>query len=106
LKYDKLGKLTKDFEPYKNLWITTSDWLRWFESWMNDPISSIDAENIDRNANDAYKTMHKAIKQFQDLERKYYFQIIITLKKKKNERKLHLSLFIFNFYNQKKNTIN
>jgi len=77
-KYDKLGKLTKDFEPYKNLWITTSDWLRWFESWMNDPISSIDAENIDRNANDAYKTMHKAIKQFQDLERKYYFQILIS----------------------------
>lgn len=63
-------KLLKDFDPYKNLWITTSDWIRWHESWMNDPISSIDAENIDRNANDAYKTMHKAIKQFQDFESK------------------------------------
>jgi len=42
---------------------------------MNDPIASIDAENIDRNANEAYKTMHKAIKQFQDLESKIGFEL-------------------------------
>lgn len=70
-KYEKLAKLTKDFDPYKNLWITTSDWLRWYESWMNDPISSIDAENIEKNVTDAYKSMHKAIKQFAEFESKY-----------------------------------
>ena len=37
---------------------------------MNDPISIIDAENIERNATDAFKAMHKAIKQFQDFESK------------------------------------
>ena len=70
LKYDKLAKLSKDFEPYKNLWVTSSDWMRWHDSWMNDPISGIDAENIERNATDAFKAMHKAIKQFQDFESK------------------------------------
>ena len=37
---------------------------------MNDPISSIDAENIEKNVTDAYKSMHKAIKQFTDFESK------------------------------------
>ena len=36
--------------------------------WMNDPMSSIDAENIEKNVSDAYKSMHKAIKQFADFE--------------------------------------
>ncbi len=62
--------MVKDFEPYRNLWITCSDWLKWYDMWMNDPISSIDAENIDRNVTESYKAMHKAIKQFQDYESK------------------------------------
>jgi dynein heavy chain len=71
-----LAKLIKDFEPYRNLWITTSDWLKWQDMWMNDPISSIDAENIEKNVSDSYKAMHKAIKQFQDFESKLILKII------------------------------
>lgn len=37
---------------------------------MNDPISTIDAENIEKNVTDAYKAMHKAIKQFAEFESK------------------------------------
>lgn len=37
---------------------------------MNDAISSIDAENIEKNVTEAYKSVHKAIKQFQDAESK------------------------------------
>ena len=66
-----MTKLIKDFEPYKNLWVTTSDWLKWYDSWMNDPISSIDAENIEKNVTESYKSMHKAIKQFAEYESKF-----------------------------------
>ncbi|XP_049894014.1 dynein axonemal heavy chain 1 [Epinephelus moara] len=65
--YDRLQKLVKDFQPYKDLWTTTSDWLRWHESWLNDPLSSIDPEQLERNVTDACKTMHKCIKQFKDI---------------------------------------
>ncbi|XP_078019489.1 dynein axonemal heavy chain 1 [Epinephelus lanceolatus] len=65
--YDRLQKLVKDFQPYKDLWTTSSDWLRWHESWLNDPLSSIDPEQLERNVTDAYKTMHKCIKQFKDI---------------------------------------
>jgi dynein heavy chain len=60
--------LLKDFDPYRNLWVTTSDWLRWYESWMNDAITMIDAENIEKNVTESYKSMHKAIKQFQEFD--------------------------------------
>uniref|UniRef100_A0A8C4NS28 Dynein, axonemal, heavy chain 1 n=1 Tax=Dicentrarchus labrax TaxID=13489 RepID=A0A8C4NS28_DICLA len=47
LQYDRLQKLVKDFQPFKDLWTTTSDWLRWHESWLNDTLSSIDPEQLD-----------------------------------------------------------
>ncbi|CAG2240330.1 DNAH [Mytilus edulis] len=65
--YDKLGKLVKDFEPFRNLWLTVSDWLRWHESWMNDPLEAINAEEVEKNVNDSYKTMHKSNKVFAEM---------------------------------------
>ncbi|XP_041945152.1 dynein heavy chain 1, axonemal isoform X2 [Alosa sapidissima] len=65
--YDRLQKLTKDFQPFRDLWSTTSDWLRWHESWMTDPLSIIDPEQLERSVNEAFKTMHKCVKQFKDI---------------------------------------
>ena len=59
--------------------------MRWYESWMNDLITSIDAENIEKNVFDSYKAMHKAIKQFQDFESKPF---LFTLFKKKDFNRL------------------
>ncbi|XP_022110107.1 dynein heavy chain 1, axonemal-like isoform X1 [Acanthaster planci] len=65
--YDKLSKLVRDFEPFKNLWITTSDWLKWHESWMNDPLTTIDAEQCEKQVSESFKTMHKCVKIFKDI---------------------------------------
>ena len=43
-QYDKVGKLTRDFEPYKNLWNTAADWGRYHETWMNDALVNIDPD--------------------------------------------------------------
>lgn len=59
-----MQKLVKDFQPYRDLWTTTSDWLRWSESWFCDPLSSIDPEQVEHIVTEAYKTIHKCIKQF------------------------------------------
>uniref|UniRef100_A0A8C9T0G9 Dynein axonemal heavy chain 1 n=1 Tax=Scleropages formosus TaxID=113540 RepID=A0A8C9T0G9_SCLFO len=66
-QYDRLQKLVRDFQPFHDLWTTTSDWLRWRESWMHDPLSSIDPEQLERSVNEAFKTMHKCVKQFKDV---------------------------------------
>uniref|UniRef100_A0ABM5FKE2 Dynein axonemal heavy chain 1 isoform X3 n=1 Tax=Pogona vitticeps TaxID=103695 RepID=A0ABM5FKE2_9SAUR len=65
--YDKLSRMVKDFQPFYDLWTTASDWLRWADSWMNDPLSAIDAEQLEKNVNESFKTMHKCVKQFKDI---------------------------------------
>ncbi|TMS18883.1 Dynein heavy chain 1, axonemal [Larimichthys crocea] len=65
--YDHVQKLIKDFQPFKDLWSTTSDWLRWHEIWLNDSLPSIDPEQLERNVTDAHRTMHKCVKQFKDI---------------------------------------
>ncbi|XP_014666196.1 PREDICTED: dynein heavy chain 1, axonemal-like [Priapulus caudatus] len=65
--YDKLARLNKEFEPYRNLWMSVSDWLRWNDSWMMDPLTSIDAEIMEKQVNDCFKIMHKSAKIFQEV---------------------------------------
>ncbi|XP_047204788.1 dynein axonemal heavy chain 1 isoform X4 [Girardinichthys multiradiatus] len=62
--FDCLQNLIKDFRPFEELWTTTSDWLRWNESWLNDPLSSIDPEQLERIFTAAQKTMSNCIEQF------------------------------------------
>nr|CAI5840362.1 unnamed protein product [Callosobruchus analis] len=66
--FDDLTKLIKEFEPYKNLWSTASDWLRAYEIWMDNPIQNIDAESIETSVTDMYKMMVRLIKVFADIE--------------------------------------
>ncbi|CAJ1051390.1 LOW QUALITY PROTEIN: dynein heavy chain 1%2C axonemal [Xyrichtys novacula] len=65
--YDRLQKLIKDFQPFKDLWTTTSDWLRCHDYWLSSPLSSIDPEQLEHMVTEAHKTMHKCVKQFKDL---------------------------------------
>jgi len=71
LQFDKVAKLAKDFEPFRQLWITASDWLRWYDSWMNDPLIEVDSEKVDKNVSESYKTIHKCVKVFQDIPGEY-----------------------------------
>ena len=46
---------------------------------MNDPLMSIDAESVEKNVNDAYKTMHKSVKIFQDIPGMITVSVILML---------------------------
>ncbi|KAL8563601.1 hypothetical protein ACOMHN_019339 [Nucella lapillus] len=88
--YEKIAKLIKEFEPYRNLWITTSDWQRWQESWMNDPISGINPEEVERIVNESNKNIHKSVKFFQNTPA--VLEIATSIKRKIEEFKPHLPL--------------
>lgn len=49
------------------MWTGVSDWKQWFEQWMNDPLQSLDAENLEKNVTETFKTMHKSVKLLADL---------------------------------------
>lgn len=74
MQYDKLNRVVKDFEPYRNLWVTSSDWMKWYDSWMTDPLVSIDAEAVEKTVNESYKMMHKLVRLFQESPGEYKLQ--------------------------------
>lgn len=72
MQYARIGKIMKDFEPFRKLWITTSDWVRWHESWLSDPLSAINAEELDRCVTDSWKTMQKSVRYFSSIPGNLY----------------------------------
>ncbi|XP_061731227.1 dynein axonemal heavy chain 1 [Nerophis ophidion] len=64
--YDRVHRMAKEFQPFFDLWTTTYDWIHRHESWLNDPLSSIDPELLERHYTEALDTMHKCFKQFKD----------------------------------------
>ncbi|NXU12627.1 DYH1 protein, partial [Pardalotus punctatus] len=64
--YSVLSRMLKEFEPYYDLWTTVSDWIKWNESWINDSLLKIEAEELEKNVNESVKTMARCVKQFKD----------------------------------------
>eukprot|EP00670_Eutreptiella_braarudii_P009176 CAMPEP_0174308690 /NCGR_PEP_ID=MMETSP0810-20121108/1920_1 /TAXON_ID=73025 ORGANISM="Eutreptiella gymnastica-like, Strain CCMP1594" /NCGR_SAMPLE_ID=MMETSP0810 /ASSEMBLY_ACC=CAM_ASM_000659 /LENGTH=1420 /DNA_ID=CAMNT_0015416091 /DNA_START=64 /DNA_END=4323 /DNA_ORIENTATION=- len=64
--YFQLSAVIKDFEPYYSLWTTANDWLNWYHSWMNDPFTNLDPEQMEKDVNQAWKTMYKSVRTFKD----------------------------------------
>ncbi|GFO45343.1 dynein heavy chain 1, axonemal [Plakobranchus ocellatus] len=56
--FSYISKIMKEFEPFRKLWITTSDWVRWHESWLSDPLCAINAEELERCVAESWKTMN------------------------------------------------
>ncbi|XP_063895398.1 dynein axonemal heavy chain 1 [Helicoverpa armigera] len=62
-----LNKLVKEFEPYRNLWVTASDFLKAREVWLDNPLMYVDADTIEPLVNEYYKTIIKCVRTFQDM---------------------------------------
>ncbi|KAJ3159379.1 Dynein heavy chain 1, axonemal [Geranomyces michiganensis] len=64
--YDEVGQLTKDFEPYKNLWLTAADWTKWRNQWLSGSFLDLNAEDVEKNLMNAWRTMFKSVKTFKN----------------------------------------
>lgn len=61
---EDLLQLTKDFEPFKMVWIMGNDWTTWRSQWMDGQFHSIDAEEVEKNLNNAFKVIVKCMRSF------------------------------------------
>ncbi|XP_053725424.1 dynein axonemal heavy chain 1-like isoform X3 [Synchiropus splendidus] len=64
--YDRVEAMVKDFQPYSALWTTTFDWLHWQKIWLNDPLTSIEPEMLERNVAQALETMAGCVEHFKE----------------------------------------
>lgn len=57
----------KEFEPYKELWLTSAEFLKIQSVWMQNPLTTIDANTLEPMLNDFLKIMTKSVKQFSEV---------------------------------------
>jgi dynein heavy chain len=66
--YTNLQYLTKEYDPYYNLWTTTDDWFQNHRSWLNDPWSELDAVDMEEKVSTYIKNANKVNRFFKEKE--------------------------------------
>ncbi|XP_057321703.1 dynein axonemal heavy chain 1 isoform X2 [Microplitis mediator] len=56
--YEHLEKLIDDFEPYDILWTTASDWVKAEETWLENPLISIDNNQLEKSIEEMEKKIY------------------------------------------------
>ncbi|CAD5122382.1 DgyrCDS10813 [Dimorphilus gyrociliatus] len=65
-EYIQLPAMVKAKEPYEKLWNTTYLFHKKQEEWLNGPFKQLNAEDIESEVQDMYRTLFKLNKSFQD----------------------------------------
>jgi len=88
--YDDINNLINTFEPYKNLWLTAYDWIKWKNQWINGPFMELQSDNIEKNVGNSWRTMLKLIKFFKSMDDK--LKIATQIKEEIEDFKHYLPL--------------
>ncbi|KAI9224346.1 dynein heavy chain and region D6 of dynein motor-domain-containing protein [Blastocladiella britannica] len=62
--YEDVVQLSKDFDPYRTLWTSAADWMKWKTSWSTGPFLDLVAEDVEKNLTTAWRAMFKTVKTF------------------------------------------
>eukprot|EP00960_Hanusia_phi_P026860 746504-Hanusia_phi.AAC.16 len=65
--YDRLLRISKNFEPYAQLWISGDDWRKWQQAWMADSFTNLEPESMEKDITEASRNLYKAIKSFEEV---------------------------------------
>ncbi|CAL4098707.1 unnamed protein product, partial [Meganyctiphanes norvegica] len=65
-KFPLLAAMASQKEPYDKLWHTAYDFHQKYEKWYNGPFSGLDAEAINDDVENMWRTMYKLTKTFMD----------------------------------------
>ena len=66
-EYDALAKISKEFEPYKDMWLSANDWQTWSREWLDGPMIRLDPDEVEKQFTTASRVMAKAGKTFKDI---------------------------------------
>ena len=78
--YSNLQILTKEYEPFYNLWTTTDDWFQFHKQWLNDPWENLDAPDMEEKVTSFIKTSNKVMRYFREKEQTAILKIAETVK--------------------------
>jgi dynein heavy chain, axonemal len=63
-EYAQVSNITRNFEPYLNLWEGVDKWTQWYDTWLSSPLLSLDAEQIEKDATAVGRGLLKTTRYF------------------------------------------
>ena len=62
--YEALPVIVKNFEPYRDLWLSAADWQKWQKDWLDGPLLNLDPDEVEKGFTTLTRTMAKSLKVF------------------------------------------
>uniref|UniRef100_A0A182JHZ8 Dynein heavy chain linker domain-containing protein n=1 Tax=Anopheles atroparvus TaxID=41427 RepID=A0A182JHZ8_ANOAO len=66
ISLNNLFELRKNFGAYRDLWTVAADYLKLEESWIGNPLASVDLEGVRRGLQQAHDSLKDLLPQFTD----------------------------------------
>ncbi|KAG5463924.1 hypothetical protein LSCM1_00097 [Leishmania martiniquensis] len=60
--YSAVHRLSSDFEPYEELWLTSASWFASLEKWHEAPFMGISADEVEKTVADTLRIMNACIR--------------------------------------------
>ena len=92
--YSYLTQLSKEYEPYYNLWTTADDWFKNHHLWLTQPWSELNAPDMEEKVSTNIKTINKVIRFFREKDIPVILKIGETIKVDLDKYKPYLPLAI------------
>ena len=73
--YGKLQNMSKEFAPYSNLWLTSTQWFHNIDEWMNSDWWGLDAVFAEKFVDEGLRTLAGVIKYFKEKQLSKNLQI-------------------------------
>lgn len=64
-----IEQLCDSFRPYRTMWLTSADFLKWEEAWLGNPLPNVEVEKIRISMSEYMSAMDGCIEVFQQLPR-------------------------------------
>jgi dynein heavy chain, axonemal len=68
--YSIISQISKEFLPYSNLWLTTTNWFKNIVSWQQDDWEKLDAPGAEKFVEDGLRTLGGVIRYIKKIQKK------------------------------------
>ncbi|XP_073507678.1 dynein axonemal heavy chain 3-like [Phyllobates terribilis] len=90
--YSQISEICKLKEPYETLWTTALHFSTHYDKWMNGPLLQVNAEEVEEEVQNLWKTSYKLTKAFYHPDLHGPLKVATTIKTKLEKFKINMPL--------------
>ncbi|KAG8578269.1 hypothetical protein GDO81_010439 [Engystomops pustulosus] len=90
--YTQISEICKLKEPYEKLWTTALHFSTCYDKWMNGPLLQVNAEEVEEEVQNLWKTSYKLTKAFYHPDLHGPLKVATTIKTKLEKFKINMPL--------------